>query len=393
MARPRWFARPPRGSSADPPPGGRAKPADLERVVSACRVSEGSNLGRRKVGARETIHQGQATKVVMPDSPHAISGGGILSANSLFPGGARFRQSPARAAHNLNQGDVNVTRGIFAWLLVLMLCVGGVLPGDVGAVLAQSGAPAASPDYTVGARDILVISVWKQGDLSGKFEVGEDGAIAFPLLGRVPVAGQKLPAIEKTLTDKLAGGFLRNPQVAVAVELFRSQQVFVLGEVKAPGAVPLTGGMTVIEALVRAGSYSDSLGGEVIVSRMPDGASGRPVLPGAEGAVEVQRFDLRELRTGRAIRNVPLQDGDTVFVTRAEVVFIEGQVANPGVYVFEKKMTILRLVSLAGGATAVGAQNRPRIKRIVDGKIVEIKAKLSDELQPGDTVVIPTRLI
>lgn len=105
----------------------------------------------------------------MPDSPRAISGGGILSANSLFPRGARFRRSLARAAHNLNQGDVKVTRGIFAWLLVLTLCVGG-LPDGAGAVLAQSGAPAASPDYTVGARDILVISVWKQSDLSGKFQ-------------------------------------------------------------------------------------------------------------------------------------------------------------------------------------------------------------------------------
>ncbi|MGE3508668.1 MAG: polysaccharide biosynthesis/export family protein [Vicinamibacterales bacterium] len=286
-----------------------------------------------------------------------------------------------------------MSRYLSAAFVVLTLLVGGISPFGTRAVLAQNDVPAPSPDYTVGARDVLVISVWKQADLSGTFEVGEDGAIAFPLIGRVTVAGQKLPAIEKTLTDRLADGFIRSPQVAVSVESFRSQQVFVLGEVKAPGAVPLTGGMTVVEALVRAGSYSDSLGGEVIVSRMPDGANGRPVLPGTVGAVEVQRFDLRDLRSGRTVQNAPLQDGDTVFITRAETVFIEGQVANPGVYVFEKQMTVLRLISLAGGATPIGSQKRPRIRRIADGKVTEFRAKLTDVLQPGDTVIIPTRLI
>lgn len=273
--------------------------------------------------------------------------------------------------------------------LVLLVWMIGCLSRGVFA----QAEPVASPDYAVGVRDILTIAVWKQPDLTGKFEVAEDGAIAFPLLGRVAVAGLRVPAIEKTLTDRLADGFLKNPQVTVSIDAFRSQQVFVLGEVKAPGPVPLTGGMTLIEALVRAGSYADSLGGEVIVSRMRNGANGRPVLPGTEGAIEVQRVDLRELRTGRVVENLSLQDGDTVFVTRAETVFIEGQVASPGVYVLEKGMTILRLISLAGGATPIGNSKRPRVRRIADGKISEIRAKLTDVLQPGDTVIVPTRLI
>jgi polysaccharide export outer membrane protein len=260
-------------------------------------------------------------------------------------------------------------------------------------LLAQNAALSAAPDYAVGSPDVLMISVWKQADLTGKFEVGEDGAIAFPLLGRVQVAGLTLPAIEKELTRRLADGFLKAPQVTVAVDAFRSQHVFVLGEVKSPGPVPLTGGMTLIEALVSAGSLADSLGGEVIVSRMVGGNADRPVLPGSEGATEVQRVDLSALRSGRMSDNVPLQNGDTVFVTRAETVFIEGQVASPGVYVLEKGMTVLRLVSLAGGATPVGAANRARIRRIVNGKLTEIRVKLTDTVQSGDTVIVPMRLI
>lgn len=276
------------------------------------------------------------------------------------------------------------------------LVAAGILSGPgATAAFAQAGAPAtpsASPDYVVGARDVLTVTVYKQADLSGKFEVAEDGSIAFPLVGRVPAAGLKIPAIEKDITQRLAEGYLKDPHVTVSVDTFRSQQVFVLGEVKTPGPVALTGGLTLVEALVRAG-LSDSLGGEVVVSRSPSGGSGKPVLPGSEGAVEVQRVDLRDLRAGRVSQDVQLQPGDTVFVTRAETVFIEGQVANPGVYVLEKGMTVLRLISLAGGTTTVGASNRARIRRIVNGQITEVKAKLTDIVQPGDTVVIPTRLI
>ena len=88
------------------------------------------------------------------------------------------------------------------------------------------------------------------------------------------------------------------------------------------------------------------------------------------------------------LARLKLEKGDTVFVTRAETVFIEGQVSNPGVYVLEKGMTVLRLISVAGGTTSVGASNRARIRRIVNGQVTEIKAKLTDVVQPGDTVVV-----
>jgi polysaccharide export outer membrane protein len=288
--------------------------------------------------------------------------------------------------------SINVRARIAVQVVVRLLMIAALVKTAVPAC-AQDAAAAAAPDYVVGAPDVLMITVWKQLDLTGKFEVAKDGTIAFPLLGSVQVAGKKVPAIEKELTAALADGFVRAPQVTVAIDAFRSQQVFVLGEVKAPGPVPLTGGMTLIEALVRAGSLSESLGGEVVVSRLPGGAAGRPILPGAAGAVEVQRVDLRDLRAGKMAQNIPLQNGDTVFVTRAETVFIEGQVGTPGVFVMEKGMTVLRLISLAGGATSIGAPNRASVRRIVDGKVTTRRVKLTDLVEPGDTIIIPTRLI
>jgi polysaccharide export outer membrane protein len=191
-----------------------------------------------------------------------------------------------------------------------------------------------------------------------------------------------------------ADGFLRQPQVSVAVQAVRSKQVFVVGEVKLPGPRPLTGDLTVIEALTRAGALSETIGGEVIVLRRdaPDKSLG-PTLPGSPDAKEVLRLDINALRAGRVNDNARLQSGDTVFVTRADVIFVHGQVNTPGAHPFEKGMTVLRALTLAGGAARLGATNRVRIRRLVNGRLADIRVNLTDLLQPGDEVFVPTRLI
>ncbi len=69
--------------------------------------------------------------------------------------------------------------------------------------------------------------------------------------------GLTIRAFETALRTSLADGFFKNPQVAVAVDAYRSQRVFVVGEVKTPGALPLTGGLTLMEAIARAGSTTE----------------------------------------------------------------------------------------------------------------------------------------
>ena len=90
--------------------------------------------------------------------------------------------------------------------------------------------------------------------------------------------------------------------------------------------------------------------------------------------------------------NVPLQDGDTINVPKAQSVFVSGQVKNPGGYAVEPGMTVLQVLSLAGGVTDRGSTGRVQILRTVDGKQKEIKAKLTDKVQPGDTIVVKERI-
>jgi polysaccharide biosynthesis/export protein len=261
----------------------------------------------------------------------------------------------------------------------------GLLALLVPAAHAQSAA-----DYVIGAQDVLTIQVFDQSDLGGKYTVEADGTFSFPLIGRVTAGGLTLRTFEGELKKKLADGYFRNPQVTVAVEQYRSQRVFVMGEVRAPGPVSLTGGMTLIEALARAGSTQPTASGEVAVVRAQQGAKG-PAIPTQESGSEVFRASIRDLESGTLSQNIELRDGDTIFVPRAETAYVFGQVKNPGGYALQKDTTVLQALSLAGGVTENGAMNRLRVMRIVDGTKKEVKVKLTDIVKPGDTIIVPER--
>jgi polysaccharide export outer membrane protein len=250
-----------------------------------------------------------------------------------------------------------------------------------------------SPDYLVGAQDVLSITVWDQADLSGKFTVEADGSFNFPLIGRVQAGGLTLRAIEAELKKKLADGYFKNPQLTVSVDTYRSQRVFIVGEVRVPGTYTLTGNMSLIEALARAGSTTPTASTEAIIVRAPEGKpTSGPVLPGQSDATEAARVDLKELQSGGSAKNVALRDGDTIFVPRAETIYVFGQVKNPGSYALQsKETTVMQALSLAGGVTDRGSTGRLKIVRVVKGVKKEIKVKLTDLVQPGDTLVVPER--
>ena len=245
-------------------------------------------------------------------------------------------------------------------------------------------------DYLIGPQDVVTIQVYDQADLGGKYSVEADGTFSFPLIGRVKAGGQTLRALEQDLKSKLADGYFRNPQVTVAIEQYRSQRVFVMGEVRQPGPVPLTGGMTLIEALARAGSPTFTASGEVAIVRSSQDVRG-PVLPGQNSGSDVFRASIKELEGGALSQNLELRDGDTVFVPRAETIYVFGQVRTPGAYGVQANMTVLQALSLAGGVTEHGASGRVRVVRSEDGTKKEIKVKLTDLVRPGDTVIVPER--
>jgi polysaccharide export outer membrane protein len=261
-------------------------------------------------------------------------------------------------------------------------------------VLIASGLDASAQEaYRVGPSDVLGITVWGHTELSGKFVVTSQGSITFPLLGALPVASRTVSEIQSDLSTKLADGFLKKPQVNVDVVEYQSQKIYVMGEVRTPGPVPLTRTTSVLEALARVGSLTEQAGGEVMLLRPATGALPGPVAPNQEGVTTLGHVSVQQLRTGSLTVNLALQDGDTIFVPRSESIFVLGMVNSPGAYTIENGVTtVMRAISAAGGVSQLGSTGRVRVTRIVDGKKVELKAKLDDVLKPGDTVVVGTRL-
>ena len=258
-------------------------------------------------------------------------------------------------------------------------------------VLPRVAVSQSAGDYVIGAQDVLSIAVFDQADLGGKYAVELDGSFTFPLIGRVQAGGTTIRNFETQLKKKLADGFFKNPQVTVAIEQYRSQRVFVTGEVRSPGAYPLTGDMTLIEALAKAGSTTPTASEEAVVVRGTKGFEG-PAALDAAGDREILRFNLKDLQSGAgSVRNIDLRDGDTIYIARAELVYIFGEVKNPAAYPIKTDTTVLQALSLAGGVTPNGAINRTKIIRIVEGDKKEISVKLTAIVQPGDTIMVPER--
>lgn len=271
-------------------------------------------------------------------------------------------------------------------ILVLALVL-----GQQAAQPAPPPAPPSSSQYIVGRHDVLSITVFGEPEISRRYTIDADGTLDFPFIGRVKTDGLTLRRIEDLLVKRLGAGFLVNPQVTVEVVEFRSQSIFITGEVRAPGAYPVKGNMTLVEALALAGP-TQGASNEVVVVR-PNETRDRsgPVLPNDVDSAETTKVNIRDLQSGKISANVLLRPGDTIFVPKAETFFVSGHVRSPGSFIYEPGIQVLQAIALAGGLTERGSGRGMKILRTVDGKQQSIDAKPTDPVRPGDTIVVRQR--
>lgn len=157
----------------------------------------------------------------------------------------------------------------------------------------------------LGAGDIVEIRVYREPDLNGVYRVSPQGEIDFPLIRKVRLLGLDANAVAEEIRNRLADGYLVDPQVTVFVRERNSQKVHVLGQVKKPGSFSFAAGMTVIEAITNAGGFGQHAStNSVSVTRVVDGKEQRFVLP------------VRDIGAGQA-PNFVLQPGDIVYVPEA----------------------------------------------------------------------------
>lgn len=246
--------------------------------------------------------------------------------------------------------------------------------------------------YQIGPGDVLAIKVFEEPTLTGSFSVESDGTITYPFLLRVPVEGKTVRDVEAELTKRLTGDYLQRPQVSVDIASYRVRSIYVLGEVRTPGKYQIEGQVTLLEVIAKAGSLTATAGNVIIVQR-PKDATGAPAVPGDGRAQELMRVTYDDLREGRFVSNILLQDGDTLFVPKADVFFVTGYVKSPGFFVLQANMTVRQAIAVAGGITERGSTRGIKIIRRVNDKEVEINVDMGDLVRPGDTIRIRQRLL
>lgn len=104
------------------------------------------------------------------------------------------------------------------------------------------------------------------------------------------------------------------------------------------------------------------------------------------------RYDLAPLRSGRQSTATFLNDGDTMYVPELDRITVSGYVRSPGQYDVRRDTTVREALTLAGGLSELGAENRIEIIREETGKKRTIKdVKMEDLVKPGDVIVVPQR--
>jgi polysaccharide export outer membrane protein len=134
----------------------------------------------------------------------------------------------------------------------------------------RTASAANQPEYRIGAGDKLQINVYKEADLTQALQVRPDGRITMPLVGDFAAAGQTPMQLQRKLSDSLRE-YVTNPVVTVMVVEVADRVAYVMGEVNTPGAVPLKGPMTVVQALAVAGGFKDfaNKGGIKVLRKTP----------------------------------------------------------------------------------------------------------------------------
>lgn len=247
------------------------------------------------------------------------------------------------------------------------------------------------PDYKVGPGDLLDINVFGVEQLNTTVRVSESGKVTLHLLGEVEVSGLTKPELEKKLT-LLLGKDLVDPQVTVFIKEYSSKVVYVQGAVTKPATYPLMGRLSLRQIISQAGGFTPAAGNEIIVIRQLSGGGG--------SSLNISIDDL--MIKGDPKVNIPLEPGDVINVPvdRTVIIYVLGQVKNPGAQEFKKSSmpTLLKAITKAGGFTDRAAKGSIRIKRkdalgkdvelIVNAKDI-LKGKKPDiELHPEDIIYI-----
>jgi polysaccharide export outer membrane protein len=241
--------------------------------------------------------------------------------------------------------------------------------------------------YILGSGDVVTVTVWGHPELSGKRVIGPDGEIQLPFVGSFRIAGLTADDSGRKLTSALQEDYL-NTAASVTVDSYNSNQVIVLGHVAHPGVQTFAGDPTLLEALAEAGAATSK-----------DDTGGMPTRCAIiRGRDRIMWVDLRPLLKGTNVSlNIPLRRNDLVYVPDSDdsLVYVMGQVKNPGPYPLTANMSFLEALSRAGGPIDSAQQGKIVLARPSKNteQVVDLENLVQTggnyQLEPGDIVYVP----
>lgn len=280
-------------------------------------------------------------------------GGVVLLLGACTAPGMKLNMKPGRHDETMQMDGLNITlRSLNAEVLKPQR------PRDLDPTDAELLLNEKAPPYRIGPQDVLLVTVWDHPEITlplGQFRqdaasgivVDESGQMYFPHVGSFKVAGMTTSQVRDALTSRLIK-VLQNPQIDVKVLAYRSQKVYVGGEVKNPAVYNITDvPFTLAEAVNRAGGF------------LPSADDSRLLLTRGD---HVWRLNFQALLTsGNRIGQILLRDGDSLQVPSGleNPVYMMGELVRPGTLpLVHGNLSLAQAISETGGIAGASADAR-----------------------------------
>lgn len=231
-------------------------------------------------------------------------------------------------------------------------------------------------DYIIGPGDILSLEVWNRKDISNPdILVGPDGIISIARIGNFTISGLTREEASLKISAELTK-YYKRPEVNLVIKEYNNNKAFVLGRIERPGVVRFPGQGTLLEALSLAGGLP-VLQKDIVLTKCA-------IIRGKDLVIWVDLSEL--LHSGNMALNARIKNNDVIFIPEGqdELLYVMGEVRNPGAVRLGSQMTYLDALMTAGGPTKDANLEKTYILRFDGQKSAVKEINLEAMLRKGE---------